>query len=296
MLGAFLTVGRASGLNSRSGSPTPSRSRSRTPVVRYSPPREQFTPPREVLSPAPTKALTTSKKIRVKKEEGVSMRSVRSKPKQPRASLPPPDLDTLDLTMPLPPASPSEDPILLKGKPSRSKLRHTTPSKKGKRKEVPREFTLHSNFENTHVDSPGLFSGVDDTFANHPRRQEGTSGGGRLSFTNLNQAEDDEAPIENPEWILSDPVRGSDMNLDVDMNGTAGSSRMVESHESARTFLPQEDDWNMDQYQQDGYFDAHVDHGFGSDSDNEVGPQDGEKEVIPSSDAEEGNASHVSYE
>ena len=74
------------------------------------------------------------------------------------------------------------------------------------------------------------------------------------------------------------------------MKGTAGPSKADEYHESPRTFPPQEDDWNMDQ--QDGYFDAHVDHGFGSD---DSGDETAEKEVIPSSDAEEGSGSYLSH-
>ncbi|KAK1215472.1 hypothetical protein PQX77_021906 [Marasmius sp. AFHP31] len=75
--------------------------RSATPIVipPYEPPKEVFTPPREItLTPSPSKPKRTSRKS-VRKTLGIKLE-------------PPSDMDAI-LKEPMPPASPTDDPLLL---------------------------------------------------------------------------------------------------------------------------------------------------------------------------------------
>jgi hypothetical protein len=77
--------------------------RSITPIPPYEPPRETFTPPREVLG---TPIAKSNKRKQPTKRSGKQLKLVIKEE--------PPDLD---LSLPLPPASPTEDPLLLAEQP-----------------------------------------------------------------------------------------------------------------------------------------------------------------------------------
>ncbi|TFY76824.1 hypothetical protein EWM64_g7188 [Hericium alpestre] len=89
-----------------------SRARSSTPVPVYEPPTERFTPPREVvLTPSPRVSKSSKRK---------------SVGKAPRLKLViKKELPEIDLSKPAPPPSPTDDPLLLHGRPRTSK----TPAK-----------------------------------------------------------------------------------------------------------------------------------------------------------------------
>jgi hypothetical protein len=183
-------------------------------------------------------------------------------------SLPPLDLETIDLTMPLPPASPSEDPILLKGK-RLSKPNHSTPTRRqsGRGTRGLQISAQQHEVASIQMSTPTL-SDVDDTFVGRPRR------GDRLTFKDLNQGEADESEIENPVWILSDPP----MEMNVETQRNVSVELMNEGHAE------------LELRDQNVYFDVQMDLGFGSDDDDEVprGTTTDRSEVVPSSDAEEG--------
>ncbi|KZT22758.1 hypothetical protein NEOLEDRAFT_1137551 [Neolentinus lepideus HHB14362 ss-1] len=88
-----------------------SPSRIRHTPARYSPPREQFTPPREILLESPTKSKSKPRKSHVgaRKSEVKPRLKVYVKKECPE----------IDLTQPAPPPSPTDDPLLLQGKPVR---------------------------------------------------------------------------------------------------------------------------------------------------------------------------------
>jgi hypothetical protein len=169
--------------------------------------------------------------------------------------------------MPLPPASPSEDPILLKGKPS-SKLNHSTPTRRqsGKGTRGLQFSTQQLEVASIQMSTPAL-SAADDTFVDRPRRRD------RPTFKDLDQGEADEYEIENPVWILSDPpmpTERTERNVSIEL--------MNEGHAE------------LEMRDQKVYFDVQMDLGFGSDDDGEVprGTTTDRDDIIPSSDAEEG--------
>ncbi|KAF8817055.1 hypothetical protein BYT27DRAFT_6941902 [Phlegmacium glaucopus] len=94
--------------------------RSATPIPPYEPPRDVFTPPREVfLSPVLTKSMSKSSKRKsvaltsgsksAKGKKKVSTLSIVTGVKQ--------ELPDIDLSLPMPPPSPTDDPLLLSGPP-----------------------------------------------------------------------------------------------------------------------------------------------------------------------------------
>lgn len=96
------------------------RRRSVTPIPPYEPPAEKFTPPREVLcTPA---NLTTPKVSKSSKRKSAVKNSGKKLVLQIKKELP----DDIDLSVPPPPASPTDDPLLLLGhkRRTRSSLNH----------------------------------------------------------------------------------------------------------------------------------------------------------------------------
>ena len=91
--------------------------RSATPIPPYEPPPDVFTPPREVfLSPAvPTVSKSSKRKTPAAKKKGARASTLRvvTIPQQVKQELP----DHIDLSAPMPPPSPSDDPLLLSGPP-----------------------------------------------------------------------------------------------------------------------------------------------------------------------------------
>ncbi|KAI0938863.1 hypothetical protein AcV5_000449 [Taiwanofungus camphoratus] len=98
-----------------------SRRRSATPLPLYEPPSERFTPPREVLytPPAASTAPKVSKSSRRKSTHKITKRN---KKLTLLIKKEPPDID---LSLPPPPASPTDDPLLLSGPPRRAKPRQS---------------------------------------------------------------------------------------------------------------------------------------------------------------------------
>ena len=87
---------------------TSSRSRSTTPIPPYEPPSEKFTPPREVIvSPITATHTPNAKRKPAAKNTGKAKKLVL----QIKKEFP----DDVDLSAPLPPPSPTEDPLLLRG-------------------------------------------------------------------------------------------------------------------------------------------------------------------------------------
>lgn len=95
-----------------------SRRRSATPVPLYVPPPDRFTPPREVVyTPAPSISKSSKRK---------SMPN--TQPKSRRLTLQiKKELPEIDLNAPLPPPSPTDDPLLLHGPPHSTKRRPKAP-------------------------------------------------------------------------------------------------------------------------------------------------------------------------
>ncbi|KAJ7582734.1 hypothetical protein C8J56DRAFT_864924 [Mycena floridula] len=100
-------------------SPTPrissrAQRRSATPVIPfYEPPSEHFTPPREIiLSPVTTKS-AKKKATSARKSQVLRVDTVKK------------ELPAIDLTLPMPPPSPSDDPLLLSGQARRKSSRHS---------------------------------------------------------------------------------------------------------------------------------------------------------------------------
>ncbi|KZT68945.1 hypothetical protein DAEQUDRAFT_307471 [Daedalea quercina L-15889] len=92
------------------------RRRSVTPIFPYEPPPERFTPPREVLCSPPQESPTRSRGNRrksVQSAKGTRRLTLTIKKEPP----------VIDLSRPLPPPSPTDDPLLLSGPPRRRKSR-----------------------------------------------------------------------------------------------------------------------------------------------------------------------------
>lgn len=99
-------------------SPSKSRRRSVTPLPLYEPPPDRFTPPREVVyTPLPSVSKSSKRKT-VPRSHGKSRRLTLQIKKEP------PDID---FSAPLPPASPTDDPLLLYGPPPSTKPRPQAP-------------------------------------------------------------------------------------------------------------------------------------------------------------------------
>ena len=78
----------------------------------YEPPRERFTPPREVLCESPTKPRAQRRKSeRRLASAGKATTKIKKEP------------PVIDLSRPLPPPSPTDDPLLLSGPPRRRRAR-----------------------------------------------------------------------------------------------------------------------------------------------------------------------------
>lgn len=89
--------------------------RSATPIPPYEPPSDVFTPPREVfLSPGPSKNISRSSKRKSTtnstKRKGLRLNTT-NLPVQVKQEIP----DDIDLLAPMPPPSPTDDPLLLSG-------------------------------------------------------------------------------------------------------------------------------------------------------------------------------------
>lgn len=118
---SVLPLAKASGsaLNRTLMAAKPSR-RSATPIPPYEPPMDVFTPPREVfLSPALPKSVSKSSK---RKTIGSVSTSKPAKGKKKGSTLTivvgvKQELPDIDLSLPMPPASPTDDPLLLSGPP-----------------------------------------------------------------------------------------------------------------------------------------------------------------------------------
>lgn len=91
--------------------------RSATPIPPYEPPSDVFTPPREVfLSPGPSKNISKSLKrkgVNSTKRKGPRVNTTNLLPAQVKQEVP----DDIDLRAPMPPPSPTDDPLLLSGPP-----------------------------------------------------------------------------------------------------------------------------------------------------------------------------------
>ena len=89
--------------------------RSATPIPPYEPPSDVFTPPREVfLSPGPSKNISKSLKRKgVNNRRGPRANTTNLLPAQVKQEVP----DDIDLRAPMPPPSPTDDPLLLSGPP-----------------------------------------------------------------------------------------------------------------------------------------------------------------------------------
>jgi hypothetical protein len=102
--------------------------RSATPDVRYEPPTEQFTPPRVVLQTPSSTISSHSRNARpsssTRLKSSVARTAVKVKPERLTSPFP---LPPLDLSRPLPPPSPTDDPLLLVGPPAIVR-RSATPS------------------------------------------------------------------------------------------------------------------------------------------------------------------------
>ncbi|KIP09797.1 hypothetical protein PHLGIDRAFT_34290 [Phlebiopsis gigantea 11061_1 CR5-6] len=95
-----------------------SRRRSATPRPHYEPPPDRFTPPREVVySPAPSISKSSKRKSVPRSNIKVRRLTLQIKKEAPE----------IDLNAPLPPPSPTEDPLLLHGPPPSTKRRPGAP-------------------------------------------------------------------------------------------------------------------------------------------------------------------------
>ncbi|KAF8156696.1 hypothetical protein B0H34DRAFT_710207 [Crassisporium funariophilum] len=109
--------------------------RSVTPIPPYEPPKDVFTPPREVfLSPTNTAVAKSGGKstkrkslalASAKKEKGTASKTKKRQPASNLRVVVKQELPDIDLTAPMPPASPSDDPLLLSGAPEPQE--HDTP-------------------------------------------------------------------------------------------------------------------------------------------------------------------------
>ncbi|KAH9939178.1 hypothetical protein B0H21DRAFT_757154 [Amylocystis lapponica] len=100
-----------------------SRRRSATPIPPYEPPAERFTPPREILYTPPAshapKVSKSSKRKSAQKGKSAGKKLTLLVKKE---------LPDIDMSLPLPPPSPTDDPLLLSGPPRRPKPRLSFPS------------------------------------------------------------------------------------------------------------------------------------------------------------------------
>jgi len=95
------------------------RSRSATPIPPYEPPKEVFTPPREVTITPP---FVQSKSRRSRsKSRGARSRTPEVRKGELGLGVKK-ELPDIDWTLPMPPPSPGDDPLLLSGRPRRPRL------------------------------------------------------------------------------------------------------------------------------------------------------------------------------
>ncbi|TCD68152.1 hypothetical protein EIP91_011430 [Steccherinum ochraceum] len=90
---------------------TSTRRRSTTPIPPYEPPSERFTPPREIIC-SPTSVVHTPKGHK-RKAPAKSTGKAKKLVLQIKKEFP----DDIDLSAPIPPPSPTDDPLLLRGPP-----------------------------------------------------------------------------------------------------------------------------------------------------------------------------------
>jgi hypothetical protein len=110
-VGGFLSVtGSGSRVLSR-------RSRSATPIPPYEPPTEVFTPPREVTISPPQPPASKSKRSSSRSVSVGSSTAGGTGTGRVKKELP-----DIDWTMPMPPPSPGDDPLLLSGRPRRARV------------------------------------------------------------------------------------------------------------------------------------------------------------------------------
>jgi hypothetical protein len=106
--GGYLSV---TGSGSGSARVLSRRSRSTTPIPPYEPPKEVFTPPREVTISPPVQASTRrSRGVSKEVDGGVGVGRVKK------------ELPEIDWSLPMPPPSPGDDPLLLSGRPRRARV------------------------------------------------------------------------------------------------------------------------------------------------------------------------------
>jgi hypothetical protein len=107
--------------------------RSATPIIPYEPPTDVFTPPREVFLSPVTKSMSKSSKRKTiastsgfksakGKKKGGSTLTIVTTVKQ--------ELPDIDLTLPMPPPSPTDDPLLLSGPPELDFLPEPSPPRR----------------------------------------------------------------------------------------------------------------------------------------------------------------------
>ena len=106
--------------------------RSATPIIPYEPPTDVFTPPREVfLSPVTKSMSKSSKRKTIASASG--FKSAKGKKKGSTLSIVTAvkqELPDIDLTLPMPPPSPTDDPLLLSGPPETDFLLEPTPPRR----------------------------------------------------------------------------------------------------------------------------------------------------------------------
>ena len=109
----------------------PSR-RSATPVIPYEPPTDVFTPPREVFLSPVTKSMSKSSK-RKTIASASAFKSAKGKKKGSTLTIVTAvkqELPDIDLTLPMPPPSPTDDPLLLSGPPELDFFPEPTPPRR----------------------------------------------------------------------------------------------------------------------------------------------------------------------
>ncbi|KZS97044.1 hypothetical protein SISNIDRAFT_449764 [Sistotremastrum niveocremeum HHB9708] len=261
--------------------------RARTPVrVPYEPPAEQFTPPRIVYSPAPGK-LTTARRATAKKPNSKA-RSATPQPlklveRRITGSLPPPEID---LTLPLPPASPGEDPLLLKG-----------PAVK-RRSQLVKDQPYDEDSLLNELDEPGNTTSY---FGDAPLASEGTfllnqsipflplsspTRPSRHTKTTSSDAADDTF-ISKKRVLFKDLDRGSD-DGDVTAPVINSSPPRSQLQGQGSPILSQRDEVESNTQPEEFPYDANanaMDAGFASDSDDDGQPIP--TDIVPSSDPEE---------
>ncbi|KAF8632863.1 hypothetical protein AX17_004711 [Amanita inopinata Kibby_2008] len=189
-----------------------------TPVPFYEPPSVVFTPPREVMA---TPVLSKSSK----RKSGT-----KSRPKPTSLMIMPvkKELPDIDLNAPMPPPSPSDDPILLSGPPT------STPSRRsGRNRRSAEHLPLHTvstqadvipianhlPSHNTNSDMPDSETPEYYDWVPHSRPLEHSSSMDSSSMLDLNLSDADVPPVDLPVFSLNDLPPSSDDWSDDDDDG-----------------------------------------------------------------------------